>query len=209
MTAVLIVLALLVGAGLGAGFLIARRRREEAATPAVTPRAQRILLPFTGPSISLRALDAALRLARAENATLVPAYVATVPMTLPPEAPVPEQADIALAMLEAIEQRACAAQVPVDSRVERGRTLRDALRHLMEEERFERMLVPVSGGDREAGFTGEDIAWVLEHAPTEVVAFRAGPQSERLRAGNGVRPSRSPAPGPRPDPQPLRPRTTA
>ncbi len=184
MTVVLIVLALLVGVGLGAGFLIARRRREATTSPAVSPRVGRILLPFTGPSISLRALDAALRLARAENATLVPAYVATVPMTLPPEAPVPEQADIALAMLEAIEQRACAAQVPVDSRIERGRTLRDALRKLMAEESFERMLVPVSSS-AEAGFTGEDIAWVLEHAPTEVVAFRSVPGSERLSSRNG------------------------
>jgi nucleotide-binding universal stress UspA family protein len=183
-TAALIVVALIAGIGIGAGFLILRRRREEAIAPNPPRQIERILLPFTGPSISLRALDAALRLARAENATLVPAYVATVPMTLPPEAPIPEQADVALAMLEAIEQRACAAEVPVDSRVERGRTLRDALRKLMAEESFERMLVPVSGA-AEPGFTAEDIAWVLEHAPTEVVAFRSAPDAERLRAANG------------------------
>jgi nucleotide-binding universal stress UspA family protein len=184
-TAVLIAIALLVGVGLGVGILVVRRRTAEAATPAAKPQVARILLPFTGPSISLRALDAALRLARAEGATLVPAYVATVPMTLPPEAPVPEQADVALAMLEAIEQRACAAAVPVDSRVERGRTFRDALQRLMAEESFERMLVPVSGGT-EVGFTTADIGWILEHAPTEVVAFRAAPGAQRLKAVNGL-----------------------
>ena len=75
--------ALLIALGLalagGGGFLIARRRL---AGPPST-RVHQILLPFTGQTISRRALDAALRLAKAENATLMPAYLAIVPMHLP------------------------------------------------------------------------------------------------------------------------------
>jgi hypothetical protein len=44
---------------------------------------KRILLPFTGSSISRRAFEAAVRLATAENATIVPAFLARVPRDLP------------------------------------------------------------------------------------------------------------------------------
>jgi nucleotide-binding universal stress UspA family protein len=181
---VVAVLTLVLGIVLGAAVVIARRRQAEAQAPAARPTVGRILLPFTGRSISVRALDAALRLAKAEDASLVPVYVATVPLTLPADAPIPEQADVALAMLEAIEQRACEAGVVVDSRIERGRTVRDGLRKVMAEERFERMLIPVSNMS-ETGLTGEDVSWLLEHAPTEVVAFRAAPDAEQL-AANGL-----------------------
>ena len=50
---------------------------------------RRILLPFSGEAISTRALDAAFRLALAEGATLMPAYLATVPRSLPLEAALP------------------------------------------------------------------------------------------------------------------------
>ena len=68
--------------------------------------------------------------------------------------------------------------MPVDSRVERGRTIRDGLRKLVEEEPFDRMLVPLSTRE-DVGLGGEDIAWILESVPTEVVAFRAGPDERR------------------------------
>jgi hypothetical protein len=45
--------------------------------------ARRILFPFVAAGLSQSALDPALRLARAENATLVPAFLARVPMQLP------------------------------------------------------------------------------------------------------------------------------
>ena len=84
--------ALLIAAGLalagGGGFLIARRR---IAGPPST-RVHQILLPFTGQAISRRALDAALRVAKAENATLMPACLAIVPMHLPLETPLPRAA---------------------------------------------------------------------------------------------------------------------
>jgi len=45
-------------------------------------------------------------------------------------------------LLEAIERRATRLEVPVDSRIERGRTPRHALAQLTEHERFDRIVVP-------------------------------------------------------------------
>ena len=45
-------------------------------------------------------------------------------------------------MLETIEQRAATSGVPVDARIERGRSLRHALRELMDHDRYGRMVVP-------------------------------------------------------------------
>ena len=73
---------------------------------------RRILLPFTGTAISRRSLDAALRLARAENATLVPAFLATVPRHLPLDAAVPAACGCGMPLLEAIEQAAASAGSP-------------------------------------------------------------------------------------------------
>ena len=86
---VLVGVALLVG--LGGGYLIARSRlrgRRSERPDAV----HQILLPFTGTEVSRRALDAALRLARAEDATLMPAYLAQVPKSLPLECAIPNEA---------------------------------------------------------------------------------------------------------------------
>ena len=88
---------------------------------------RRILLPFSGEAISTRALDAAFRLARAEGATLMPAYLATVPRSLPLDAALPRQVGQALPVMEAVEQRASRRGIPTDCRVSRGRSRRDAL----------------------------------------------------------------------------------
>ncbi len=52
----------------------------------------------------------------------MPAFLARVPLNLPLDAPLPRQASKALPVLEAVEQRALSNGVPVDSRIERGRT---------------------------------------------------------------------------------------
>ena len=131
----------------------------------------RILFPVLGTTVSRTTLDAALRLAQADSATLVPAYIATVPMTLTLEAPIPNECETAMPLLEAIERRASRLEVPVDSRIERGRTPRHALEQLMEHERFDRIVVPAQTS-RSDGFPPDDIAWLLEHAPGEVVVLR-------------------------------------
>jgi hypothetical protein len=129
-----------------------------------------ILLPFTGGTIPRRALDAALRLARAENATLMPAFLATVPRHLPLDAAVPLQCGHGMPLLEAIEQIAARAEVPVDARVARGRTYRHALERLLAEERVDRVIVPTSGNPRN-GLSGDDLVWLLERAPTPRTAY--------------------------------------
>jgi nucleotide-binding universal stress UspA family protein len=102
----------------------------------------------------------------------VPAYLATVPWTLPLESELPRECEVALALLEAIEQQATAAGVPVDSRIERGRSPRHALRELIEHEPYERIVVPAEGTGV-PGFSAADVAWLLRQAPGEIVVLRA------------------------------------
>ena len=176
---ILIVVALVLG--LAGGYLYARsrlRRRTVAAD------VNHILLPFTGTAISRRAVDAALRLARAENATLMPAYLAAVPMRLPLECAIPAEAAKAMPMLEAIEQRAAAQGVPVDARVERGRSYRHALERLLAREHFDRVVVPATARVA-SGFSGEDLVWLLAKAPAEVLILRPGPEDRRYIGGRG------------------------
>jgi nucleotide-binding universal stress UspA family protein len=142
------------------------RRSREAGS------ARRILFPFIGSTISERTLEATLRLARAQDATLVPAYLVIVPHHLSLESAAPvRETEAALPVLELIEQRATRAGVPVDSRIERGRSHRHALSALVEHERFDTIVVPArtSGSD---GFEPADVAWLLEHAPGEVLVLR-------------------------------------
>lgn len=177
---VLVGLALVVG--LLGGYLIARSRlrgRRSERAQAV----HQILLPFTGTSISRRAVDAALRLARAEGATLMPAYLASVPKQLPLDCAIPAEAAKAMPMLEAIEQRAAAQGVAVDARIERGRSYRHALGRLLDAESFDRVVVPASPGA--AGFSGEDLVWLLEKAPAEVLILRPGPEDRGYMTVNG------------------------
>jgi hypothetical protein len=169
---ILALVALLVGGALGTGvaFVLERRRRGQALSR--RSPVGRIAFPFTGDGLSEQALVAALRLARAEGATLMPVYLALVPMRLSADVPLPSVAAQALPLLEAVEQRALRAHVPVDSRIERGRTVRHALRELMEHERFERMVVAAGANGMGEGFSSEDVAWLVEHAPGELIALR-------------------------------------
>lgn len=163
--------------GLAAGIAVTRLRRPKPVAPE-PDGAERILFPFVGGALSERALQASLRLARAEGATLVPAYLATVPMALHLDAPLPSTCGPAFELLEAIEQRATAAGVRVDGRIGRGRNLRHAMRQLIANERFDRIVV--AAGDE--GFSADDVAWLLRQAPGEVDVIR--PAHDRfLRAG--------------------------
>jgi nucleotide-binding universal stress UspA family protein len=162
--------------GLVAGLIATRLRRPH--PEVLRPNgAQRILFPFVGGALSERALDACLRLAIAEHAALIPAYLVSVPMALHLDAPLPSACGTAFELLETIEQRAAAAGVAVDGRIGRGRNLRHAMRQLMANERFDRIVVPA--GDE--GFSADDVAWLLTHAEGEVIVLR--PADDRfLRA---------------------------
>jgi hypothetical protein len=143
------------------------------------PEASRILLPFAGTSISRRSLDAALRLARAEGATLMPTYLARVPRHLPLDAPLPAQCSPVMALLEAIEQHALAQGVAVDARVSRGRTYRDALRHQLDQEHVDRIVVSATTNER-TGLNGADLQWLLTQVPAEVLILRAAFEDDRM-----------------------------
>ena len=64
-----------------------------------------------------------------------------------------------------------APSVPVDARVARGRTYRHALERLLEEEPVDRVIVSATGNPRD-GLTGDDLVWLLERAPAEVLILR-------------------------------------
>ena len=161
-------LILLAGLLIGAAVTLLIRRRGGEAPHEST---RRILFPYVGSQLSLSALDAALRIAHAEDATLVPAYLAPVPMALPLETPIPRSCDRAFELQEAIEQRAAASHVPVDGRIGRGRTVRHALRQLLAEERYDRIVVAAATAHTD-GLRAGDVAWLLEHAPGEVAILR-------------------------------------
>jgi hypothetical protein len=135
------------------------------------PGARRILVPFTGGTLDRTVLDAALRIARAEEATLVPAYIVVVPRRYSDESPLTEDVSVAMPLLEAVERAAVRAGVPVDARIEKGRSLTHALRLLWQAETFDRIVVP-AGGTGHAGFGVEDIAWLLTNAPAETLVLK-------------------------------------
>ena len=165
--------------GVGGTLVVVRHRRAQRSRGA--GHVKRILLPFTGTAISRRSLDAAFRLARAENATLVPAFLATVPRHLPLSAPVPAACSVGMPLLEAIEQAANKAEIPVDARIGRGRTYRHALSLLLDEEPVDRVIVPAPESRR--GLSGDDLLWLLERAPAEVLILRPGFDDHRRLTG--------------------------
>jgi hypothetical protein len=177
MTALVVILGLVLVVTLGT--LVYPRRSRRPAVPSVESGGSRIVFPVTSDGLSSRALDAALRLTRAESGVLVPVFLARVPLRLPLETPLPRQSSVALPMLEAIEQRAAKFGVPVDARIERGRTYRHALRHTIEHESYDRLVIAASGHDQ-PGFDAEDVAWLIDGAPGEVLIVRTDPEAETL-----------------------------
>jgi nucleotide-binding universal stress UspA family protein len=162
--------------GVAAGYWLPPHGRRPMAD---RPRPVRtILLPFSGRAISRRAFEAAVRLSKAENATIMPAFLATVPMSLPLETPLPVQCGQGMPLLEALEQRFGAQGVPVDSRVSRGRSYRDALRRLIEQETFDRIIVSADEFSS-IGLREDDLLWLLERVPAEILILRPAPDDTR------------------------------
>lgn len=170
-----VVVGLVVVVGIGRVRQIRQRKRL---LPAA--RQRRVLFPFVGRSISYGALDSAIRLAHADQATLVPVYLARVPLRLSLDAATPRQGAVAVELLEAIEQRALRAGVPVDSRIVRGRTAQHALQELTENEHYYRMVLPAASGI-EDGLDAGAIAWCLDFAPGEIVVLRPGGEAPARR----------------------------
>lgn len=131
---------------------------------------RRILVPFAG-SLDPSVLEAAIRIARAEDATLVPAYLLIVPLQYAEDSPLRDQVKMAMPLLEAVERAALRAGVPVDARIEKGRTLTHAVKRLWEVEEFDRIVAPAPAPGRE-GFTPKELAWLLTNSPTETVVLK-------------------------------------
>jgi hypothetical protein len=133
-----------------------------------------VLVPFTRGRLDPAVLDAAVRIARAEDATLVPAYLIVTPLEFALDAPMHQQVTAAMPLLEAVENAALKAGVPVDARIESGRTPIHALQRLWDVEGFDRIIVPAPPGG-EPGFTPKDLLWILTNAPSETVILRPDP----------------------------------
>jgi nucleotide-binding universal stress UspA family protein len=194
MTVLLLVIVLVLALALIA--LAVRHYQYAQRRPLAVPgqRARRILFPFEASALSKRALDAAFRLASAEDATLVPVFLARVPLTLPLDTALPKQAGVAISLQEAIEHRAAAHGVPVDARIARGRTYRHALRSAIATERFDRIVI-AAAAERGHGFDPDDVAWLLGHAPGEIVVLRPATADELEPArARRLRPRRREAP---------------
>src|SRR5262249_57422788 len=109
-------------AGLAAVLAIALAARSGFRLRRPDAGANRILVPFTGGNLDQTVLDAAIRLAQAENATLVPAYLLLVPLRYSEDSPLRDDVAVAMPLLEAVEHAALRAGVPVDARIEKGRS---------------------------------------------------------------------------------------
>jgi hypothetical protein len=109
----------------------------------------------------------------------MPVYLALVPLRLSVDVPLRSECDVALPMLETIERTAARAAVPFDSRIERGRTVRHALRELIAHEHFERIVVAAGADSSGEGFTPEAVAWLLTNVPGEVIVLRPASAAPR------------------------------
>lgn len=176
MTALVVVLAVLVVVLIA---VLAYRSR----TPQALRRpygGRRILVPFTG-SLDPTVLNAAIRIAHAEGAVLVPAYLLIMPLEYAEDSPLTKDVSVAMPALEAVEHAALRAGVAVDARIEKGRTPAHALRRLWEIEDFDRLVVPARAGEHD-GFEPKELSWLLTHAPTETLVLRPSPRVEAVPA---------------------------
>jgi hypothetical protein len=171
-----LIIALLVVVGLLGLALVAvllpRPQRRHRGLP-VRRGARRVLVPFSG-ELDPTVLDAAIRVAQAEDAVLVPAYLLLVPLEYDEDSPLRDQVAVAMPLLEAVEQAALDAGVPVDARIEKGRTRTHALKRLWEAEPFDRIVAPAPRNGY-SGFSEKELAWLLTHAPTETIVLKPMP----------------------------------
>jgi nucleotide-binding universal stress UspA family protein len=150
------------------------------------PGTRRVLVPFTGGELDPVVLDAAIRVARSEGATLVPAYLIVMPLEYPLDAPMQHEVEVAMPLLEAVEHAALRAGLAVDARVETGRSPTHALQRLWDAERFDLIVAPAPVR-REHGFTPKELQWILMHAPAETLILRPDPTlAEGLRLARAL-----------------------
>ena len=162
--------------------LAALRLYRRLRPPRIPAGCRRVLVAFTRGHLEPTVLAAAIRIARAEEATLVPAYLIVIPLRFPLDAPMSQEVSMAIPLLEAVEHAASRAGVPVDARVESGRTPIHALERLWNVEHFDRIVIPAPAG-REPGFTPKELLWMLTTAPSETLVLRPDPTLRAAQVG--------------------------
>src|SRR5262249_56978588 len=107
------------------------------------------------------------------------------------DADVTQEVGMGMPLLEAVEHAASRAGIPVDARVESGRTPIHALERLWDVERFDRIVIPAPAG-REPGFMPRELLWMLTHAPSETVILRPDPVLREATNGSAPSPPEQP-----------------
>ena len=97
-------------------------------------------------------------------------------------------------MLEAIEQRAAAQGVPVDARIERGRSYRHALERLLERGDLRPRRRPGDARPAPPASRATTSSGCCEKAPAEVLILRPGARGPARRLTVAARGRASPAP---------------
>jgi hypothetical protein len=110
--------------------------------------------------------------------SLVSAYLLLVPLRYAADSPQRDEVAVALPLLEAVDA-GLRAGVPVDVRIEKGRSPTHALQRLWDEEQFDRILAPAPNG-RHGGFNAKDVAWILAHAPSETIVLKPTPKESAI-----------------------------
>jgi hypothetical protein len=180
MVSVIVIVCVAAAAGVAVGYFLTRRGARSGNEPR---QGGRILVPCTGSVISYRTVDAVVRLAKSEGATIVPVLLERVPRELPLETALLPDSSRGIESVDAIQAKAAAAGVAVDPRVARGRSYRDALRRLLQEEWFERTIV-LPSSSQDLGRSVEDVQFLLEQVPGEVMILRPDPEDRiGIKAG--------------------------
>jgi len=151
--------------GLALSREIRRRRRDDQS-------GETLLFPFDLRTFSSEALDRSIRIARSSGATLVPAYLAVVPLRVSLDSPLPRHAERAVPLLDRIEVEATGRGVRVDSSIESGRSLRHALCRVVDDRHPDQALIAAASSPGNEGFSPEDIAWFLDRVDCGVVVLK-------------------------------------
>lgn len=131
---------------------------------------QRILIPTLGEHFSDRMVEMACMMAERRNAGLTALYVIEVPMTLPPEAEVPEAEKSALTALTHAQAIAERHGKTVETRIVKSRDAGRAIIDLLTSEDFTLVMIPARHRTDHGHFTlGSTVEWVIHHAPCDVM----------------------------------------
>lgn len=143
---------------------IKRRKRED-------DSGETLLFPFSHLTFSEEALRRSISIARGSGATLLPAYLAEVPLRVSLDAPLPRHAERAIPLLDRVEIEAAKRGVRVDSSIESGRSLRHALSRVIEARDPDQVVIAAAVHGR-GGFGSDDIAWFLDRIDCGVVVLK-------------------------------------